>query len=225
VSDERWLEWVWPFVRGQLPTSPARVLEVGCGELGGFVPMLRREGHAALGVDPQAPEGPDYRQAALEEVELPGAFDVVVACTSLHHVSDLGDAVGRIAAALEPTGSVVVVEWAWERFDEATARWCFDRVAADLDHSWLRHHKDEWQATGQSWAAYMDAWATAEGMHTNEEIRRELDRHFTCQWDTTAPYFFPDLDGTIEADEQAAIDAGTIRATGTRYVGRAAHKG
>ena len=224
-SDERWLRAVWPFVRAQLPTPAAKVLEIGCGELGGFVPMLRGDGHDAVGVDPEAPAGPDYRQGIFEDYELPGTLDVVVACTSLHHVRDLGDTIGRVAAALEPNGSVVVVEWARERFDEATARWCFDRLAADTEHNWLRHRRDEWRASGLSWAAYLDAWAAAEGMHSGEEIRRRLDEHFVCEWDTSGPYFFPDLDGTHEADEQAAIDAGTIRATCTRYVGRPARKG
>jgi hypothetical protein len=33
------------------------------------------------------------------------------------------------------------------------------------------------------------------------------------------PYFFPDLAGTSDADERAAIDAGRIRATRIDYVG------
>ena len=36
---------------------------------------------------------------------------------------------------------------------------------------------------------------------------------------TYAPYFFAELGNVAEADEQAAIDAGEIRATGIRYVG------
>jgi hypothetical protein len=34
---------------------------------------------------------------------------------------------------------------------------------------------------------------------------------------TEGPYFFPDLADTSEAEEQAAIDAGLIRAGGIRY--------
>ena len=52
-----------------------------------------------------------------------------MACTSLHHVADLGDVLDGVGAALAPDGALVVVEWAWERFDEATARWCFARLA------------------------------------------------------------------------------------------------
>jgi hypothetical protein len=55
--------------------------------------------------------------------------ECVMACTSLHHVADLDDVLDRVGAVLVPGGAVVVVEWAWERFDEATARWCFARLA------------------------------------------------------------------------------------------------
>lgn len=41
---ERWLDALWPFVRSWLPTAPARVVEIGCGSLGGFVPRLEQAG-------------------------------------------------------------------------------------------------------------------------------------------------------------------------------------
>src|SRR5215218_10574824 len=62
TPDDRWLATVWPFVRRQLPSAPARVLEVGCGPLGGFVPAPLEDGYKAVGVDPEAPEGSDYQQ-------------------------------------------------------------------------------------------------------------------------------------------------------------------
>jgi hypothetical protein len=46
----------------------------------------------------------------------------IVASTSLHHVSDLDTVFDRITGRLEPGGVLVVIEWARERFDEATAR-------------------------------------------------------------------------------------------------------
>ena len=36
---------------------------------------------------------------------------------------------------------------------------------------------------------------------------------------TEGPYFFSDLEHTSADDEQTAIDAGRIRATGLRYIG------
>ncbi len=51
-------------------------------------------------------------------------------------------------------------------------------------------------------------------------MRAELERHFVEHHFEWVPYLYPDLDeSTSEADERAAIDAGTINATGFRYVG------
>jgi hypothetical protein len=79
-----WLEAAWPFVRGQLPPPPSMVLEIGCGTLGGFVPALLDGGYQAVGVDPQAPEGPGYRRIEFERYEPPQPVPCVVASLSLH---------------------------------------------------------------------------------------------------------------------------------------------
>ena len=71
-SDERWLAAAWPFVRDWLPAVPGAVVEIGCGPLGGFVPMLRSAGYDASGVDPEAPDGPWYHQVEFERYEPPG---------------------------------------------------------------------------------------------------------------------------------------------------------
>jgi uncharacterized UPF0146 family protein len=62
VAAERWLEAVWPVVRRWLPAPPARVLEIGCGRHGDFVPKLSSSGYDVIGVDPEAPEGIEYRR-------------------------------------------------------------------------------------------------------------------------------------------------------------------
>jgi SAM-dependent methyltransferase len=223
TADQRWLASVWPFVRAQLPSVPAGVLEIGCGPLGGFVPALLGSGYEAVGVDPEAPEGPAYRRIEFEEYAPPRPLECVVASTSLHHVADLDAVLDRVVAALVPGGTLVVVEWAWERFDQATARWCFDRLPAatsSTEPGWLHRHRDQWVASGRPWEAVVGAWAEAEGLHTGQEIMRGLDARFDRQLREDGPYFFADLDGIREADEQAVIDAGQIQATGIRYVGR-----
>ncbi len=220
TPDERWLAALWPFVRAQLPPSPAPVLELGCGPLGGFVPMLRSGGYDATGVDPEAPPAPGYHQVEFERYDVSRPADAIVACTSLHHVADLDQVLDLVAAALAPGGVLVVVEWAHERFDEATARWCFDRLTpADDDHGWLHRRCAAWRASGQSWDTYCRSWVQEEGLHTGQDILRELHARFDGRLLAYGPYFFPDLAGTSEADEQASIDAGQIQATRIQYVG------
>jgi SAM-dependent methyltransferase len=220
TADERWLAAVWPFVHSSLPATPARVAEIGCGPLGGFVPMLEAAGYAATGVDPAAPPGPAYRQVEFERSDLPGGLDAIVACTSLHHVAGLADALDQVHALLAPGGRLVVVEWARERFDEPTARWCFDRLPEpQADHpGWLHERHAEWAASGQSWDSCLRSWAEAEGLHTGQAVLDALDARFSCQHISFGAYFFADLPGTSEADEQAAIDAGRIRANRINYV-------
>jgi len=70
TSDERWLAANWPFVRAWLPATPAQVVEVGCGLLGGFVPMM---GAAGLPGDRCRPRGPAYRQVEFERSGVHGA--------------------------------------------------------------------------------------------------------------------------------------------------------
>jgi SAM-dependent methyltransferase len=219
--DERWLVAVWPFVRAQLPAPRFPVLEIGCGPLGGFVPMLRDEGYQAIGIDPEAPDGPWFGQVEFERYALAEPVGAVVACTSLHHVADLGQVLDLVDAALLPGGLLVIAEWATERFDQATARWCFERLPmASADHGWLQRRRDEWRDSGQSWDAYCRSWAEHEGLHAGQDILRELGVRFHGQSLVYGPYFFPDLAGVSEDDEQAAIDAGQIRANRFEYVGR-----
>jgi SAM-dependent methyltransferase len=219
--DDPWLAANWPFVRASLPAAPGRVLEIGCGPLGGFVPILGSAGYQAVGVDPEAPPGPSYRRVEFERYQVPGRLDAIVACTSLHHVGDLATVLDLMAAALVPGGTVVIVEWARERFDEATARWCFARLPGpDDDPSWLGRQYAQWRESGQAWDAYLRSWADAEGLHTGRDILDQLDTRFESGPVSYGPYFFPDLADTTEADEQAAIDGGLIQANRIWYLGR-----
>jgi hypothetical protein len=221
TPDERWLAALWPLVRAWLPAPAAAVVEIGCGPLGGFVPMMRAAGYAAAGVDPEAPDGPCYRRIEFERYDPPGPVQAMVACASLHHVADVGEVLDLAAGGLAAGGPLVVVEWARERFDEATARWCFDRLPQPPgDHSWLQHRHDQWRASGLLWDEYCRTWAQEEGLHAGQDIVLELDARFDRQLLTCGPYFFPGLAGISEDDEQTAIDARQIRANRITYVGR-----
>lgn len=217
---ERWLATTWPFVSTHLPAAPARVVDVGCGPLGGFVPMLRSNGYDGIGIDPDAPDEPHYQRIEFEQAQLTRQVDAVIASTSLHHVADPGLVIDRIATTLTSGGVLVVLEWAWENFDQETAAWCFERLGRpDHEDGWLHSRRDEWRASGNDWTKYLRDWALGEGLHAGEVLVRLLDERLTRQLLAHGPYFFQDLVATTEADEQAAIDAGEIRATRIDWVG------
>jgi SAM-dependent methyltransferase len=207
-------------VRSHLPAPPAVVVELGCGSVGGFVPALLADGYEALGIDPQAPEGPSYRRLEFERSELPEAVDAVVASVSLHHVADPGEVFDRIAGALSPGGSVVVLEWDWESFDEASARWAFERL--DLtgeSKGWLHGARERWLASGLPWDTYLRDWATGHGLHSARVLVEQLDQRFERVACERGAYLFPELAHTTEADELQAIESGLVRAVRIDYVG------
>jgi SAM-dependent methyltransferase len=217
MAAERWLAAIWPVVRAQLPAAPAHVIELGCGPLGGFVPRLRSSGYDAVGVDPKAPEEAGYHRVEFEEAELPPGADALVASASLHHVADPAEVLDRVAATLAPGGTLVVVEWAWEDFDQPTAEWCFGRLGSE--EGWVRRRRDGWLGSGEPWTTYFQGWAREEGLHSAETLLRLLDERFERRQLSRGPFVFADLEATSPEDEQRAIDEGEIRATRVDYAG------
>jgi SAM-dependent methyltransferase len=192
-------------------------VEIGCGSAGGLVARLRTDGYHAIGIDPRAPDGPQFQQIEIERAELPPRVDAVVASTSLHHVADPAHVLDLIGRALSNGGTLVVVEWAWERFDESTASWCFQRLGRD--EGWLHRRRDEWLASGEGWSSSLRAWAEREGVHSSQMLLRLLNERFEGRHLAYGPYFFADLADTSEADEQAAIDSHEVRATRIDWAG------
>lgn len=121
-----------------------------------------------------------------------------------------------------------MVEFAWDRFDEATAERALERLPADSSSgkpSWLQRYCREWTRGGQEGSrtpaeAHFPGWAREEGFNSSRRMLDELGRRFVERLFAWAPYLHPDLgEDTSEADESAAIEAGIINATGFRYVG------
>jgi SAM-dependent methyltransferase len=218
--DERWLAAVWPRVREWLPPAPARVVELGCGSLGGVVPMLRAAGYDAIGVDPAAPDGDEYRRLPFERLEPVDEIDALVAVTSLHHVEDPVEVLDRVVRMLAPAGLAIVVEWDWHALDGRTADWAFDRLGPDGDEGWLRGHRERWAASGLPWEDYLAAWAAEHGIHEAGELLRLLDERFERELLATGPYVFSGLPHTTEDDERDAIARDEISPTRVDLVAR-----
>jgi SAM-dependent methyltransferase len=108
------------FVLSQLPPTPARVLEVGCGE-GEVALALAEHGYEVVAIDPKAPEGPIFRRATIEAFEDPGPFDAVFASRSLHHVHDLSGVLDKLLRLIR--GPLILNEFAWDRREPMTPEW------------------------------------------------------------------------------------------------------
>jgi SAM-dependent methyltransferase len=195
------------FVASQLPTGPARVLEVGCGD-GRLARDLDELGHTVVAIDPAAPPGAIFQAVSLEEFADSGPFDAVVASRSLHHIHDLPGGLSKLHRLLVPGGRLIVVEHAFDRLDEPTARWYLERRRAKGPHapSSLQACLAEWEADHA-------------GLHGYAAIRRELDLRFTERWFAWTPSLYLELGKALEQEERRLIEAGSIQATGFQYVG------
>ncbi|MBA3366535.1 MAG: class I SAM-dependent methyltransferase [Actinobacteria bacterium] len=183
----------------ELPPPPARVLEVGCGS-GELARALAADGYDVVAVDPKAPTGAIFRQTTLEALGDEEPFDGAIASLALHHVDDLGVALGKLRSLLPPGASLVLREFGWDLLDEPTARWDYQRRGrAGGLVEWRAEHED---------------------LHRFAAMRAALDAHFQERSFEWGPYLSEYQPGEGHADEERRlIESGAIRAVGFIYVG------
>ena len=182
------------------------MLEVGCGD-GELACALDAAGYDVLAIDPDAPEGPIFRQTTIEELDDPGPFDAVVAVRSLHHVNPLGEALEKLAR-LAPL--IVVDEFAPDRINAATQDWYEGqyRLLAAAGHD-------------PPAPPSLDEWRTRHAdLHPSSTLLAAFDERWERRSVGWEPYFYRWLRGpATESLERTLIDAGLIQAIGYRYVG------
>jgi SAM-dependent methyltransferase len=181
------------FVLGELPSAPARVLEVGCGS-GELATALADGGYDVLAIDPDAPKGLLFRRTRIEDFDSTETFDAVIAQLSLHHVTDLGVALDKVVDVLSGEGRVVIDDFGWERLNERGA----EGVGIRFDE-WRDEH---------------------EHLHTAEAMLAELDERFVRRTFSWEPFLFREARHVLdEAREGKLIAEGRLRALGFQYVG------
>lgn len=87
LAGEKVIDWGW--ICANLPRSPQRALEIGCGN-SPVLPTMLALNYQVVGVDLDATvaneiSGFSFVQGDFNQVELSGAFDVIVACSAIEH--------------------------------------------------------------------------------------------------------------------------------------------
>jgi SAM-dependent methyltransferase len=194
---------VTAFVRSALPPPPARVLEVGAGA-GELAAALGEAGYEVVAIDP-ASESSAVRPVALLDLGEPDlSFDAAVAVVSLHHVEPLDESCRRLAGLVRGGGVLVVDEFDVDAFDERAARWQLD-------------HREDGHAHGD--AAEVAAHLR-EHLHPLSAIRTALTEWFAIGEPVRGAYLYRwELPPGLREPEEELIAAGSMPATGARFVG------
>jgi SAM-dependent methyltransferase len=201
---------VFEFASAHLPSPPARVLDVGCGD-GALTRELIARGYVARGIDPRAPEGPAFERIALEELRVERPYDAAIAVVSLHHVDDLARAIERLADAVAPGAVLIVDEFDRDRLDPPTTAWLGHQrqalAAVGLGHA----HEHEHTNAGD--LDHILPWDTVHAALGARFEERSVERvEYLYRYETHL---------ALQPLERAMIEAGAISPTGVRYVGYA----
>jgi SAM-dependent methyltransferase len=194
------------FMRANLPTPPARVLEVGAGG-GGLARALRAAGYEVLAIDPNS-ESEDVRAVALVDLdEAAGSFAAAVAVVSLHHVDPLEESCARLGDLVEAGGTLVLDEFDVGAFDLAAATW------------W----QDQQRALGTAPAKTAEELVEEHRAHLHplRRILEALEPQFEFGSPLRGAWLHNwKLGDSLRAVEEEAIARGDIPATGARLVAR-----
>jgi SAM-dependent methyltransferase len=228
------------FVLEHIPSTPARVLEVGCGD-GELALRLQSLGHQVIALDSsteavhQAKQvGVDARVAQWPQFE-EEPFNAILFTRSLHHIHPLSKAVEQANALLKQSGLVLVEDFAYDEAAPFIVEW-FYGILALLDACNKLSLKDE-----SLCKELLLGGGDIEIWHRNHDhdlssgsvMLAALRGAFEPVVETSAPYLYRYLCPLLEDDddgyaiasrvlemEKRLASIGGLNLVGRRFVGR-----
>jgi SAM-dependent methyltransferase len=185
------------FLTSHIPMG-AEVLEIGCGE-GQVACELLRHGYRVTGLDSDPEVIAKAQQRGVPSVvgswpEFGGSlsFDAIAFTRSLHHISPLREAVGRARELLNPIGSLLIEDFAFEKADETTIDWFAKVLRSEQGIALINPVAGQLVTELLSSRDPVDVWQHNHGhdLHSIETMNEAIAEHFVACENESVPYLY-----------------------------------
>ena len=191
--------------------ADAVVLEVGCGE-GDVASMMMNRGFDVIGVDSGLEAILRTQARGIKAVcALWPAFDCDVIGTvaftrSLHHISQLSDAIRKASELLTNAGVLLVEDFAFDEADDRTIRWFLRTLRSSAKAGLLQLVSGELATDLLEAEDARLAWSRSHdhNLHTIGEMTAAIAEKFVVHSSCTVPYLYRYLVPVLPRTPQAA---------------------
>ena len=185
------------FLIPHLPVG-AEVLEVGCGE-GQVACELLRRGYRATALDSDAEAVASAQARGVRAVvaswptfDSSVSFDAIAFTRSLHHINPLRQAIVRARELLNPTGFLLIEDFALDEVNEATVAWFAKVVRSTQGRALINPVADQLATELLSATDVMQTWRDnhAHDVHSFRAMNEAIAAQFVLLETQSVPYFY-----------------------------------
>ena len=199
------------FIESHVPSGGA-ILEIGCGS-GHVAAKLAAHGYTVVGVDSdeQAASRAEQRgvrvvRATWPDVNIHNKVDAVVFTRSLHHMSSLSKAIAKTLKVLEPAGTVLIEDFAFDEAEPAAIEWFLAVVTSQKAQALLSPDPGDFIATLVNSSDPVNAWRQEHDhdLHSASEMTRAIKHVFGACETERVPYLYRYLAEALSETAEAA---------------------
>jgi len=198
------------FLTSHIPIG-AEILEIGCGE-GQVACELLKRGYRVTGLDsdPEVIARAQRRGVCAVVGSWPefgssASFDAIAFTRSLHHINPLREAIGRARELLNPRGSLLIEDFAFEQANAATIDWFVKVLRSKRGIALINPVASQLVTELLSSTKVMDTWHHNCGydVHSITTMNEAIADRFVVRETQSVPYLYrylvPVLADTSEA--------------------------
>ncbi len=120
------------------------------------------------------------------------SFDAITFTRSLHHINPLGEAIARARQLLNPSGLLLIEDFALDEVDEATVAWFVKVLRSEQGKASINPIADQLATELLSASDVMETWRRnrAHDLHSFTAMNEAIAARFVIRESQSVPYFY-----------------------------------